>query len=104
MQRLIIFALIALSFTACASKEDPKGQVWLTSEAGDKYTQKEDIVFHKVGSADEYAAFVVHPEDRRQTIDGFGGSLTESSAFVLGLPRSRKASSNPRRIVRREGR
>ena len=89
MQRLILFALIALSFTACASK-DPKGQVWLTSEAGDKCTQKEDIVFTK-GTADN--AFVIDLNDRRQTIDGFGGSLTESSAFVLAClaPEKRQA-------------
>ena len=89
MQRLIICALIALSFTACVSK-DPKAQVWLTSEAGDHCTQKADIVFTK-GTADN--AFVIDLNDRRQTIDGFGGSLTESSAFVLACitPEQRQA-------------
>lgn len=89
MQRLIICALIALSFTACTSK-DPKAQVWLTSEAGDKCTRKADIVFSK-GTADN--AFVIDLNDRRQTIDGFGGSLTESSAFVLACitPEQRQA-------------
>ena len=76
--RLInLFALVAL--TACTAKV-PSSHVWLTSEAGDKCAEKEAVVFQK-GAAD--GAIVVNLNDRRQTIDGFGGSLTESSAFVM---------------------
>ena len=84
--RLInLFALLAL--TACTAKV-PSSQVWLTSEAGDKCAEKEVVVFQK-GAID--GAIVVNLDDRRQTIDGFGGSLTESSAFVLAcLPQEQR--------------
>ena len=65
--------------------------VWLTSEAGDKYAEKEAVVFHKANA--DANAVVIDLNDRRQTIDGFGGSLTESSAFVLACltPEQRQA-------------
>ena len=88
MKKSILFvALCAL--TACAAKV-PSTHVWVTSEAGDKCAEKETVVFHK-GTAEN--AIVVNPEEQRQTIDGFGGSLTESSAFVLAClqPEQRQA-------------
>lgn len=76
-QRLILCAFVAL--TACTVKV-PSTHVWLTSEAGDQCAEQAPVVFTQ-GTVDD--AFVVDLDDRRQTIDGFGGSLTESSAFVL---------------------
>lgn len=81
----ILFALCALS--ACTARV-PSSHVWITSEAGDKCTESKAVTFHK-GSID--GAIVVNPDDKRQTIDGFGGSLTESSAFVLAcLPKEQR--------------
>ena len=78
-------ALLALS--ACTAKV-PSSQVWVTSEAGDKCTEGETVVFHK-GAID--GAIVVNPDEQRQAVDGFGGSLTESSAFVLAcLPEAQR--------------
>ena len=77
MRKVILFALCAL--TACTAKV-PSSHVWLTSEAGDKCAEKEAVVFHK-GTVD--GAIVVNPDEPRQTIDGFGNSITESSVFVL---------------------
>ena len=74
---VIIFALVAL--TACTEKV-PSNQVWLTSEAGDKCAEQPAVVFEKKSIKD---AIVINPEERRQTIDGFGNSITESSVFVL---------------------
>ena len=74
---MILFALCAL--TACTAKV-PSSHVWLTSEAGDKCAEKKAVMFHK-GVVD--GAIVVQPEEQRQTIDGFGNSITESSVFVL---------------------
>ena len=54
--------------------------VWLTSEAGDKCEEQDAVVFHK---GTKNGAFVVHTNEERQTIDGFGNSITESSVFVL---------------------
>ena len=72
---IFLFALCAL--TACTAKM-PSTQVWLTAENSE--AEPVPVEFHK-GSID--GAIVVDINDRRQTIDGFGGSLTESSAFVL---------------------
>ena len=77
-----VFCLLASAvfhLVAC-NPQTPSSHVWLTSEAGDKCADQPAVVFEK-GSAE--GAYVVNPDDRRQTIDGFGGSLTESSAFVL---------------------
>ena len=73
-------AILMVVLTACTTQV-PSSQVWLTSEAGDKCAEQEAVVFTKANA--NANAFTIHPDDRRQTIDGFGGSLTESSAFVL---------------------
>ena len=88
MQKVVLFAALC-ALTACTPKVRST-IVWLTSEAGDKCAEKQSVVFHE-GASDE--AFVVDINDRRQTIDGFGGSLTESSAFVLAClsPEQRQA-------------
>ena len=75
----IFFLMSALIFTACQSGIK-SAHVWLTSEAGDKCTESKAVVFRKGTAAD---AVVVRTDEHRQTIEGFGGSLTESSAFVL---------------------
>ena len=82
--RKIGFFVALCALTACTAKV-PSMHVWLTSEAGDKCTESEAVVFHK-GSID--GAVVVNIDEPRQTIDGFGGSLTESSAFVLACLQS----------------
>lgn len=81
--------ILAAALTACTSGVKTS-HVWLTSEAGDKCMEQKAITFHK-GVADD--AVVVNLDDRRQTIDGFGASITESSAFVLACltPEQRKA-------------
>ncbi len=74
---------------ACTPKV-PSTHVWVTSEAGDKCAEAQAVVFQK-GTASN--AVVIQPSETRQTIDGFGGSLTESSAFVLACltPEQRQA-------------
>ena len=88
MQKVVLFAALC-ALTACTPKVQSTA-VWLTSEAGDKCAEKKSIAFRE-GASDE--AFFVDINDRRQTIDGFGGSLTESSAFVLAClsPEQRQA-------------
>ena len=90
-----VFSLLASAVycLAACTPQIESSHVWLTSAAGDKCAEKEAVVFHKVDVSDghNYAAFVVDLNDRRQTIDGFGGSLTESSAFVLAcLPKEKR--------------
>ena len=79
-----IFCLFSLSIAAFAlvacNRQVTSSHVWVTSAAGDKCAEKEAVVFHK-GATEN--AIVVNPDERRQPIDGFGNSVTESSAFVL---------------------
>ena len=77
MRQVILFALCAL--TACTAKV-PSSHVWLTSEAGDKCAEKAAVVFKQTRME---GAVVIDPNEKRQTIDGFGNSITESSVFVL---------------------
>ena len=70
----------AVIICASCTPQIKSSHVWLTSEAGDKCAEKEAVVFKKANAEN---AVVINPSETRQTIDGFGGSLTESSAFVL---------------------
>ena len=87
MHKLILLALTTL--VACSPRIQ-SDHVWLTSESGDKCSEAKAVVF-RPGTAAE--AIVVDVNDRRQTIDGFGNSITESSVFVLACltPEQRKA-------------
>ena len=80
---------IMILFASC-TPQIQSSHVWLTGESGDKCAEAPAVVFRKGHAAD---AVVVDPSATRQTIDGFGGSLTESSAFVLAClsPEKRQA-------------
>ena len=75
----VLLSLSAAVLSAC-TPQIQSTHVWLTSEAGDKCAEKEAVVFRKGTAAD---AVVVNLNDKRQAIDGFGNSITESSVFVL---------------------
>ncbi len=77
---IIHYSLFLLILLASCTPQIRSSHVWLTSEAGDKCAEAAPVVFHKGEAAD---AVVIDPAATRQTIDGFGASLTESSAFVL---------------------
>lgn len=79
MKHQLILSAIMLALTSCGRVSTT--EVRLTSEAGDKYALKENISFRK-GQA-PMPLVTIDPADERQTIDGFGASITESSAFVL---------------------
>jgi len=66
-------------------------QVLLTAESGEKCEEAKAVVFRK--SAPQEGEVVINPEEKRQVVDGIGGSLTESSAFVLACvtPEERQA-------------
>lgn len=80
MKRLIILPFAALLMAGCCSKVKTT-EVRVTSEAGDKYALKDAITFRKGQSP--MPLVTIDPTDERQTIDGFGASITESSTFVL---------------------
>jgi glucosylceramidase len=55
---------------------------YVTSEAGDKIAQKQNITF-QTGQAPKGTLVKINPEIIKQEIDGIGSSFTEASAFVL---------------------
>ncbi|MCQ2334315.1 MAG: hypothetical protein MJZ89_00590 [Paludibacteraceae bacterium] len=84
----LALATMFLSLGACSQVQSSR--VLLTDESGHKCENVNNISFRKASVTD---AIVVNPNEKRQTIEGFGGSLTESSAFVLASidPAERKA-------------
>ena len=92
MKTILHCLAFAMLFASC-TQGIASSQVWLTSAAGDKCAEKEAVVFQQ-GTAQN--AIVIDINQKKQTIDGYGGSLTESSAFVLACltPEQRKSILN----------
>ncbi len=92
MKTILHCLAFAMLFASC-TQGIASSQVWLTSAAGDKCTEKEAVVFQQ-GTAQN--AIVIDINQKKQTIDGYGGSLTESSAFVLACltPEQRQSVLN----------
>lgn len=78
-----------LCFFSC-SRSITSTEVLVTSESGKKCETVQPVTFTK-GVAD--GAVVVNPAVTKQAIEGFGASLTESTAFVLAClePEQRRA-------------
>ncbi|SDI57113.1 glycoside hydrolase family 30 protein [Winogradskyella thalassocola] len=80
--RYSIFPLLILTVMSCTSeKKESKSlevEIYETSESGHKLTRITE--FSKVDSS---AVIKLLPEQKFQTITGFGGSFTESSAYLL---------------------
>ena len=92
MKTILHCLAFAMLFASC-TQGIASSQVWLTSAAGDKCAEKEAVVFQQ-GTAEN--AIVIDVNQKKQTIDGYGGSLTESSAFVLACltPEQRQSVLN----------
>lgn len=74
----------------------------VTSEAGDKISQKENIKFVE-GIAQDGTIIKIHPSITRQTIDGIGSSFTEASAFVLAHLSKEKRAEVMNKIFSEQG-
>jgi len=88
----LLFSVIISVMQSCNSDKAllTTGKILLTSESGDKITEKENVRF--VSGDATGTVIVIDPDRVRQTIDGIGSSFTESSAFVLAhLEPSRRA-------------
>jgi len=80
MKNLSLISLIVL-FTACSPNR--QAEVLLTAASGEKCQTMPSVTFRHTNAQPMDGAVVIDPTNRRQTIDGIGTSLTESSAFVL---------------------
>ncbi len=72
------FILIVLAMMACTQEQQLKVEVYETSESGNKLT-----AIDASSTAVDLIPIVISPEKELQTITGFGGAFTESSAYLL---------------------
>lgn len=74
-----LFMLILITITAC-TKDQPSLDVTVveTSRSGNNLTTISEFT-----TSDNTSTIVLNPEKKYQTISGFGGAFTESSAYLL---------------------
>jgi glucosylceramidase len=75
---LTIASIASLSLHSCKVATNLNIQVYETSERGNSLTEVTD--FSNEGTP---IVITINPEEKFQTITGFGGSFTESSAYLL---------------------
>lgn len=81
MKHIYLIPVVWLMLAAGCGHRIATTEVRLTDEAGAKYALQDPVQF-KQGTLAK-ADVVVNIDDERQVIEGFGASITESSAFVL---------------------
>ncbi|RAR47119.1 glucosylceramidase [Flavobacterium lacus] len=86
----LLSILIALCFCSCQKEKEMEIKVYETSENGNKlkeitqFSENNDII-----------KITINPEEKFQTITGFGGSFTEASAYLL----NRLSKNNRKKIL-----
>ena len=77
---------------ARAAAAEPAVQAWLTSTSGDRLDRRlaPQTLPLRTSHAPE-GAIRIQPETRLQTIDGFGGALTDSAAWLIARSPARDA-------------
>jgi glucosylceramidase len=94
----LIFATITL-FTSCNKTEDTLAfEVYETSESGNKLTKLDNFVI-----SDKQEIITLKPTDTLQTISGFGGAFTESSAYLLNKLSKKNRDTILKAYFAREG-
>jgi glucosylceramidase len=78
MKKLLPILILTLVLMACNSETTLDVTVYQTSANGDQLTQKTAFTAN-----DSSSSIRILPEQKFQTITGFGGSFTESSAHLL---------------------
>jgi len=76
--KILIAGCMALSLQSCKVEDKLEVQVYETSEKGNALTKVE--TFSQNGNP---IAIALNPEEKFQTITGFGGAFTEASAYLL---------------------
>ncbi|WP_394349410.1 glycoside hydrolase family 30 protein [Flavobacterium luteum] len=89
-QFLILFFIMAFTLNSCKVSKDLNVEVYETSEQGNSLTKITEF------SKNESSVLInLNPEDKFQTITGFGGSFTEASASLL----NRLSAVNRKKIL-----
>jgi glucosylceramidase len=88
---LIVFFSMVFSLNSCKATKDLEVEVYETSAQGNSL--KKITEFSKIENP---VLITLNPEEKFQTITGFGGSFTESSAYLLNKlsPANRKKILN----------
>ncbi|MBT8310389.1 MAG: hypothetical protein HKO72_11770 [Flavobacteriaceae bacterium] len=90
-QKLLIFTLSLFCIMGCEKKQsDLQVEVYETSASGNKIEKLTEFQAN-----DESIALNILPEQEFQTITGFGGAFTESSAYLL----NKLSKENRKRII-----
>lgn len=85
-----LFTLLIINCNCVAQKNDWLLAVYETSAAGKNLTR-----INKFVTTSDVVKIDINPNEKFQTITGFGGAFTESSAYLL----SRLSSSNRKKIM-----
>ena len=75
---LFFYMLILVAISSCSSEQSLEVSVFETSKSGHKLTS-----INNFSDLEEKSIIVLNPEKKYQTITGFGGAFTESSAYLL---------------------
>lgn len=87
---MTISLIMALTLNGCSATKDLQLEVYETSENGNKLKSVEVSDSNKVD-----LVLTINPEEKFQTITGFGGSFTEASASLL----NRLSKSNRKKVL-----
>src|SRR5262249_13432913 len=80
---ITVIALL-LPVTTCPVQQDPKTvDVWVTTDNQSKKLEQQPALSFSPGSASNANTIFVDESQRYQTIEGFGASFTDSSAYLL---------------------
>ncbi len=74
----ISFSLIVILMNSCINKNSLEAEVYETSASGNQLTRISEFPF-----VDSVLEISILPDEKFQTITGFGGSFTEASAYLL---------------------
>ncbi|MBQ0732963.1 glycoside hydrolase family 30 protein [Aquimarina celericrescens] len=77
-KKIYIILVVVLTMSACAKEQSLEVAVYETSASGNKLTKVTEFSI-----SETKASIRLNPEKTYQTITGFGGAFTESSAYVL---------------------
>lgn len=103
--KALVFIILSILVFGCGASNSNKpgftSEILLTSAAGDKLANQENVAFIK-GNA-EGNVISVFPDKKKQTIAGIGSSITESSAFVLAHLDKEKRQEVMEKIFSEEG-
>jgi len=95
---LMIFAIMILISSCKKEGKTIKFKVYETSESGNKLTKIETFQ-----TSDDSVIITLKPEQTLQTISGFGGAFTESSAYLLNKLSKKNRDTILKAYFSREG-